>query len=82
MKKEPGTLKTVLNEDIEKLERGGSHRICRSLSVTLYEPFVIFFYLLSVNVELALISLIPLLFCNRNYGSDVCTYDEGYGQGK
>ena len=54
-------MKTVLNEDIEKLERGLAHNLPEFVSYFV-GPFVIFFYLLSVNVELALISLIPLLF--------------------
>lgn len=59
--KRTGDMKTVLNEDIEKLERGLAHNLPEFISYFV-GPFVIFFYLLSVNVELALISLIPLLF--------------------
>ena len=59
--KRTGDMKTVLNEDIEKLERGLAHNLPEFVSYFV-GPFVIFFYLLSVNVELALISLIPLLF--------------------
>ena len=59
--KRTGDMKTVLNEDIEKLERGLAHNLPEFVSYFV-GPFVIFFYLLSVNVELALISLVPLLF--------------------
>ena len=59
--KRTGDMKTVLNEDIEKLERGLAHNLPEFVSYFVGH-FVIFFYLLSVNVELALISLIPLLF--------------------
>lgn len=54
-----GTIKTVLNEDIEKLELCLAHNLPELVSY-LTGPMVIFLYLLSVNVPLALISLIPL----------------------
>ncbi len=55
-----GDMKTVINEDIEKLERGLAHNLPELVSYFI-GPFVIFFYLLSVNGKLALISLIPLV---------------------
>ena len=55
-----GDMKTVINEDIEKLERGLAHNLPEFVSYFI-GPFVIFFYLLSVNGKLALISLIPLI---------------------
>lgn len=55
-----GDMKTVINEDIEKLERGLAHNLPEFISYFI-GPFVIFFYLLSVNGKLALISLIPLV---------------------
>lgn len=54
-----GEIKTVLNEDIEKLELCLAHNLPELVSY-LTGPVVIFLYLLSVNVPLALISLIPL----------------------
>lgn len=54
-----GAIKTVLNEDIEKLELCLAHNLPELISY-LTGPVVIFLYLLSVNVPLALISLIPL----------------------
>lgn len=58
--KRTGDMKTVLNEDIEKLERGLAHNLPEFVSYFI-GPFVIFFYLLSVNAGLALISLVPLV---------------------
>ncbi len=55
-----GDMKTVINEDIEKLERGLAHNLPEFVSYFI-GPFVIFFYLLFVNGKLALISLIPLV---------------------
>lgn len=54
-----GDIKTVLNEDIEKLELCLAHNIPELVSY-MTGPIVIFIYLLTVNVPLALISLIPL----------------------
>ena len=54
-----GDIKTVLNEDIEKLELCLAHNIPELVSF-LTGPIVIFIYLMTVNVPLALISLIPL----------------------
>ncbi len=54
-----GAIKTVLNEDIEKLELCLAHNLPELISY-LTGPVVIFLYLLSVNVPLALISLVPL----------------------
>ena len=55
-----GEIKTILNEDIEKLELCLTHNIPELVSY-LTGPIVIFIYLMTVNVPLALISLIPLL---------------------
>lgn len=55
-----GDIKTVLNEDIEKLELFLAHNL-PELICYLVGPVVIFIYLLTVNVPLALISLIPLV---------------------
>lgn len=54
-----GDIKTVLNEDIEKLELCLAHNIPEFVNF-LTGPIVIFIYLLTINVPLALISLIPL----------------------
>lgn len=54
-----GDVKTVLNEDIEKLELFLAHNL-PELVTYLTGPIVIFIYLLTVNVPLALVSLIPL----------------------
>ena len=58
--KRTGDIKTVINEDIEKLELCLAHNIPEFIGF-LTGPMVIFVYLLMVNVPLALISLIPLL---------------------
>lgn len=58
--KRTGDMKTVLNEDIEKLERGLAHNFPEFVSYFM-GPLVIFFYLLAVNRKLALISLLPLV---------------------
>ena len=58
--KRTGDIKTVINEDIEKLELCLAHNIPEFIGF-LTGPIVIFVYLLMVNVPLALISLIPLL---------------------
>ena len=55
-----GDIKTVLNEDIEKLELFLAHNL-PDLICYLVGPVVIFLYLLSVNIPLALVSLIPLV---------------------
>lgn len=49
----------MLNEDIEKLELFLAHNLPEFVAY-LTGPVVIFFYLLSVNVPLALVSLLPL----------------------
>lgn len=54
-----GDVKTVLNEDIEKLELCLAHNIPEFVGFAT-GPIVIFIYLMTVNVPLALISLIPL----------------------
>jgi ATP-binding cassette subfamily B protein len=54
-----GDIKTVLNEDIEKLELFLAHNL-PELIYYLIGPVTVFVYLLSVNVPLALVSLIPL----------------------
>lgn len=55
-----GDIKTVLNEDIEKLELCRAHNIPELVGFAT-APVVIFVYLMTVNVPLALISLIPLV---------------------
>ncbi len=55
-----GDIKTVLNEDIEKLELFLAHNL-PDLVCYLVGPVVIFIYLMTVNVPLALISLVPLV---------------------
>lgn len=56
-----GDIKAVLNEDIEKLEQFLAHNI-PDLVHYLVGPLAIFIYLLTINVPLALISILPLLF--------------------
>lgn len=55
-----GSMKTVLNEDIEKLELFLAHHL-PELVYYMCGPIAIFFYLCSVNVGLAMVSLIPLV---------------------
>ena len=55
-----GEIKTVLNEDIEKLELFLAHNM-PELVCYLVGPLVVFIYLMTVNVPLALLSLIPLV---------------------
>lgn len=55
-----GDIKTVLNEDIEKLELCLAHNIPEFIGFAT-GPLVIFVYLMTINVPLALISLIPLV---------------------
>ncbi|MDF2988658.1 MAG: transporter ATP-binding protein [Eubacterium sp.] len=55
-----GDIKTVLNEDIEKLELFLAHNL-PDLVCYMVGPAAIFAYLLTVNIPLALISLIPLV---------------------
>ena len=55
-----GDIKTVMNEDIEKLELFLAHNL-PDLVCYLVGPVVIFVYLLTINVPLATISLIPLV---------------------
>ena len=55
-----GDIKTVLNEDIEKLELFLAHNL-PDLVCYLVGPVVIFLYLMTVNIPLALISLVPLI---------------------
>ena len=54
-----GEIQTVLNEDIEKMELCLAHNIPALVSY-LTGPIVIFIYLMTVNIPLAIISLIPL----------------------
>ena len=54
-----GDIKTVLNEDIEKLELCLAHNIPEFVGFAT-GPLVIFVYLMTINVPLELISLIPL----------------------
>lgn len=55
-----GDIKTVLNEDIEKLELCLAHNIPEFIGFAT-GPLVIFVFLMTINVPLALISLIPLV---------------------
>lgn len=55
-----GEIKTVINEDIEKLELFLAHNV-PELTCYLVGPVVVFIYLITVNIPLALISLIPLV---------------------
>ena len=55
-----GDIKTVLNEDIEKLELFLAHNL-PDLVCYLVGPVVVFIYLMTVNVPLALVSLVPLI---------------------
>ena len=55
-----GDIKTVLNEDIEKLELCLAHNIPEFVGFAT-GPIVIFIYLITINVPLALISLVPLV---------------------
>lgn len=54
-----GAFKTVLNEDIEKLELFLAHHL-PEIVYYLCGPMVVFVYLCKVNLVLALISIIPL----------------------
>ena len=55
-----GDMKTILNEDIEKLELCLAHNIPEFIGFAT-GPIVIFIYLMTINVPLALISFIPLI---------------------
>lgn len=55
-----GKIKTVLNEQIEKLELFLAHQLPEFV-LYMTGPIAIFIYLLTVNVKLGLISLIPLI---------------------
>ena len=55
-----GDIKTVLNEDIEKLELLLAHSL-PDFVCYMVGPIVIFIYLMTVNIPLALISLVPLV---------------------
>lgn len=55
-----GDIKTILSEDIEKLELFLAHNL-PELVYYLTGPVTIFLYLLSVNVWLAMVSLLPFL---------------------
>lgn len=55
-----GSIKTVLNEDIEKLELFLAHHLPEFIYY-MCGPVAVFFYLCSVNVPLAMISLVPLV---------------------
>lgn len=55
-----GDIKTVLNEDIEKLELFLAHNL-PDLVCYMVGPAAIFLYLMTVNIPLALVSLVPLI---------------------
>lgn len=56
-----GEIKYVMNESIEKLELFLAHNL-PELVLYMTGPLVMFIYLMTVNVKLALLSIIPLLF--------------------
>ena len=62
-----GAIQTVMNEDIEKLELFLAHNL-PDLVCYLVGPVVIFVYLMTVNVPLALISLLLLIITNSKTG--------------
>lgn len=62
-----GNIKTVLNEDIEKLELFLAHNLSE-LVYYMIGPVAVFLYLLTINPPLALISLIPLLLAMVTMG--------------
>ncbi|PXV95894.1 ATP-binding cassette subfamily B protein [Lachnotalea glycerini] len=55
-----GAIKTILNEDIEKLELFLAHHL-PELIYYMCGPIAVFLYLCFVNLPLALVSLIPLI---------------------
>lgn len=55
-----GSIKTVLNEDIEKLELFLAHHLPEFIYY-MCGPVAVFIYLCSVNVPLALVSLVPFV---------------------
>ena len=55
-----GDIKTVLNEDIEKLELFLAHHL-PELVYYMCGPIVVFVYLAGINMPLAIVSLIPLI---------------------
>lgn len=55
-----GEIKTIMNENIEKLELSLAHHL-PELVMYLLGPIVMFFYLAYIHLPLALISLIPLV---------------------
>lgn len=55
-----GEIKTLLNEEIEKLELFLAHSL-PDLVLYLTAPIVIFIYLASINLQLSLLSLLPLV---------------------
>lgn len=55
-----GEIKTVLNEDIEKLEMFLAHNVPEFVCY-IVGPVAVFIYLMTVNIPLALISLVPLV---------------------
>ncbi|WP_050354483.1 ABC transporter ATP-binding protein [Gottschalkia purinilytica] len=74
-----GDIKTVLNEDIEKLELFLAHNL-PDLVCYLCGPIVIFIYLMTVNIPMALISLIPLILAAAVMGIMFRNIDEMMGR--
>ena len=74
-----GNIKTVLNEDIEKLELFLAHNL-PELVYYMIGPVVVFIYLLTVNVPLAFVSLIPLLLAMVTMGILFRNMDEMMGR--
>ncbi|WP_368377481.1 ABC transporter ATP-binding protein [[Clostridium] symbiosum] len=70
-----GDIKTVLNEDIEKLELFLAHNL-PDLVCYLVGPVIIFIYLMTVNIPLALISLVPLILAVVVMGMMFCNTDD------
>ena len=59
-KKTSGDLKKSINEDIEKVENTLAHQL-PDIAASFIAPIVIFVYLMTVNLKLALFLLIPLV---------------------
>jgi ATP-binding cassette subfamily B protein IrtA len=62
-----GEIKYVMNESIEKLELFLAHNL-PELVLYLSGPIVMFFYLMTVHVQLALVSIVPILLVGAVMG--------------
>lgn len=76
-----GDIKTVLNEDIEKLELFLAHNL-PDLVCYLVGPVVVFAYLMTVNIPLALISPGAAGACGPGDGDYVPQYGRADGPGQ